>query len=114
MAQYMLSVFHDPGVHAAGAYATEEEMQEAFAKVDAFNQMLMDSAAFVFAGGLNPPESARRAHPDGTLADGPAGPGPYLGGFWVVTADTDAAAAELAAQAAAACGQTVEVRALQG
>lgn len=38
MAQFMISVFHQPGVQSAGAaYGSEEDMQAAFAAVTQFN-----------------------------------------------------------------------------
>lgn len=127
MSQYMITVWHAPGVHAAGtAYESEEDMQAAFARVDDFNRMLMDSGAFVAAGGLTPPEEARVVDAvaasdagqaaaqaevrEGTLAQGDMA----LGGYWIVEAADDAAARDLAAQGSYACGQPVEVRRLQG
>ncbi len=117
MAQYLLSVFHEPGVHAAGeAYESEEDMQAAFAAVGAFNEKLQSSGAFVFACGLTPPEQAVVVTPGGGQTDGPfATDAPaYVGGFWVVEAPDDAAAHALAVEGAAACGQRLEVRRLQG
>lgn len=126
MTQYMLSVFHAPGVHAQGAtYEDADAQAAAFAAVGAFNAQLQESGALVFACGLMPPEQARRAvhftQTAGTttvsgvaMHDGPVGDGPYLGGYWVVEAADDAAADALAEQAAAACGQDIEVRRLQG
>lgn len=117
MAQYLLSVFHEPGVHAAGtAYQSEEDMQAAFARVGAFNEGLQTSGAFVFACGLTPPEQAVTIAPDGARRQGPFAPDApaFTGGFWVVEATDDAAAFALGAEGAAACGQRVEVRPLQG
>nr|WP_282442184.1 YciI family protein [Micrococcus luteus] len=127
VSQYLISVWHAPGVHAAGtAYDSEEAMQAAFARVEAFNAMLQNSGAFVGAGGLTPPEeavvvdataaqdpsevTAVRQDRDGTLAEGSM----QLGGFWIVEAPDDAGARALAGEASYACGQPVELRRLQG
>lgn len=59
MAQFMISVFHDPGVQSSGeAYQSEDDMQCAFEAVAAFNQDLQDNGQLVLAGGLTPPEVA--------------------------------------------------------
>lgn len=127
MSQYLISVWHAPGVHTEGtAYATEEEMRLAFERVAAFNDALQRSDALVAAGGLTPPEEAVTV--DATAAPGPeeitarrrvtegtASPeGAQLGGFWIVTAPDDDAARTLAGEASFACGQPVELRRLQG
>lgn len=115
MSQYLLSIYHDPGVHAAGtAYQSEEEMQAAFAKVGEFNERLMKDEQFVYACGLTPPESARRVNTDGSVLSGPASPGDrQLGGFWVIEVPDYETALAVAERGAAACGQQVEVRAMQ-
>lgn len=115
MAQFLLTVFHDPGVHAAGAaYASEEDMQQAFARVAEFNSQLQASGQFVYACGLTPPESAFRISPEGTRTEGPAGSGSFVGGFWVIEASSTSEAEHIASRGAAACGQPLEVRQLQG
>ena len=107
-------------MHAAGtAYASEEEMSAAFAAVGEFNRMLQDLGAWVTAGGLTPPEQAATVdntrHDDGPVTS----PGPlaeashHLGGFWIIEAGDEREALDLAAAGSAACGQPVEVRALQ-
>jgi hypothetical protein len=96
---------------------TEDEMQQSFKAVEAFNDEIMASGAFVFAGGLQPPSSAPVVHSnDGTVT---MTHGPYtetneqLGGFWVIEApDLDAALA-LATQGSEACRLAVEVRPFQ-
>ncbi|AKK04091.1 YciI family protein [Corynebacterium epidermidicanis] len=125
MAQYIISVFHDPGVHAAGAYESPAQQAEAITRVEMFNKKLMEKDAFVFACGLTPPEDARRVEKvvsehDGavvtaySVADGPVGSGPFVGGFWVIEAPDHEAAEDLARAASEACGQGVELRRLQG
>ena len=115
MTQYLLSVHTD---FAAGAYADEAEMQQAFAQVDAFNTELQASGSWVFAGGLTPPSDATVVDASGSeavLTDGPyAETKEVLGGFWIIdVADLDAAL-EIATKASAACMGKVEVRPFQG
>ena len=54
------------------------------------------------------------AQPDGTASDGPViGGSTHQSGLWIVTADDDDAARQLALKGSAACGRPVEVRAFQ-
>ena len=114
MTQYMLSV------HGGGEspYMDDSQMQQAFAQVEALNAEIQSSGAWVFAGGLQPADTATVV----TVKDGQTAmtDGPYMetkehiGGFWIVElADLDAAIA-LAAKASEACMNPVEVRPLQG
>ena len=118
MAQYMLSVHHDGSDPEDGfGYASDEEMQEAFAAVGAFNDRLMDSGKWVFGGGLELPDTAttvRLKDGDTMLTDGPySETKEFLGGFWVLElADLDEALA-VAKEAAVACKGDVEVRPFQ-
>ncbi len=118
MAQYLLAVFHAPGVQdsAHGNYASSEEADAAYARVGAFNQRLMDEAALVFACGLTDPNTALTVEATGSPRSVQA-PLPradvHLSGFWVVEAEDLAAAEQLALAASEACGQRVEVRQLQ-
>ncbi|GGL99754.1 YciI family protein [Nakamurella endophytica] len=113
MKQYMLSVW---GVDGAPV-PSQEEMQQAFADVDAFNTELQTSGAWVFAGGLHPAETASvvRVEDGRTVTtDGPfAETRKHLGGFWVVRAADLDAALELARRGAVACRNPVEVRPFQ-
>jgi hypothetical protein len=92
-------------------------MQKAFAQVDAFNADVMAAGAWVFGGGLEPPEIAtvvRTERGETAMTDGPfAETKEHLGGFWIVDApDLDAALA-WAAKGSAACMGPVEVRPFQ-
>jgi len=113
MKQYLLAVHLVEGEPVP----SEEEMQQAYKRVDTFNAELQSAGAWVFAGGLHPPSTATvvRAQ-DGQVVttDGPfAETKEQLGGFWVVTApDLDAALA-WAAKGSEACGGPVEVRPFQ-
>ncbi|GAA2116313.1 YciI family protein [Kocuria atrinae] len=118
MAQYMISVFHEPGVQDAGtAYQDDAALQAAFAAVAEFNSGLQAAGQFVYACGLMPPESSYAV--DATAATPFVYAGPFsvsaasIGGFWIVEALDESVALDLATRASAACGQKVEVRPLQ-
>ena len=113
MHQYLLAVHMVEGTPVPA----EADMQRMYAQVDAFNQDLMTSGEWVFAGGLLPPDNATVVRAQGgkvVTTDGPfAEAKEQLGGFWVIkTADLDAALA-IAARASAACEGPVEVRPFQ-
>jgi hypothetical protein len=113
MTQYLLSVHMVEGE----PLPSDEDMQKAYKDVDAFNQELQASGAWVFAGGLHPADTAtvvRVENGEVRTTDGPfAETKEQLGGFWVVEApDLDAALA-LAAKGAGACQAPVEVRPFQ-
>lgn len=111
MTQYLLSVHSVDGQSAR----PPEDTQQAYADVAAFNAELQAAGSWVFGGGLQPPATAKVVRVrDGELSrtDGPFAEGKeQIGGFWVIDApDLDAALA-LAARAAVACREPVEVRA---
>jgi hypothetical protein len=114
MTQYFLSVHHPEG----NPYQSEEEMQQAFADVDAFNTDLQAGGSWVFAGGLTPPSSATVVDATGSqtvTTDGPfAETKEQLGGFWIIEAPDLDAALDIATRGSTACGAPVEVRAFQG
>jgi hypothetical protein len=114
MKQYLLSVHM---VEGEDAYLSDEEMQQAFADVEAFNQKLQDQGAWVFAGGLHPADTATVVKvEDGRVVttDGPFSEAKeHIGGFWVINAPDLDAALDWAAQGAAACQGPVEVRPFQ-
>jgi hypothetical protein len=92
MKQYMLSVHGVEGDPAP----PQEQMQQMYKQVDAFNAELQSSGVWVFAGGLHPPASATVVRAQGgkvVTTDGPfAETKEQLGGFWVIQAeDLDAA-----------------------
>jgi len=94
MTQYLLSV-HD--THGAPP-PDPETMAGIFADVEAFNEELRDAGAWVFAGGLEAPDTATVVRIEGdaaVLTDGPfAVSKEHIGGFWIVeVADLDAALA---------------------
>jgi hypothetical protein len=115
MAQYLLSVH---GIEGEDTYSSEEEMQQAFAAVDQFNTKLQEQGAWVFGGGLLPPDTATvvtATSGDVLVTDGPfAEAKEQLGGFWVIEAPDLDAALKWAEEGSTACGGPVEVRPFQG
>jgi hypothetical protein len=113
MTQYLLSVHSREGDPAP----SDEEMQTAYAAVDAFNKEVTAKGAWVFAGGLLPVESATVVDARGAetvLADGPfAEAKEHLGGFWVIEAANLDEALQWAAKGSKACNGQVEVRPFQ-
>ncbi|MCI4064151.1 YciI family protein [Micromonospora sp. R77] len=111
--KYMLSVHGVEGAPAPSA----EEMQRAFAQVDAFNKQLQEKGAWVFGGGLCPPDTATVVTvSDGQVmtTDGPfAESREHLGGFWVIEAADLDEALEWSRLASEACANPVEVRPFQ-
>jgi hypothetical protein len=113
MRQYLLAVHMVEGE----PIPAEDVIQQRYKAVDAFNAELQSAGAWVFAGGLHPPETAtvvRSQNGQVVTTDGPfAETKEQLGGFWVIEApDLDAALA-WAAKGAEACGAPVEVRPFQ-
>ena len=113
MAQYLLSVHHDYDAQQP----PEDELQQMYKDVDAVNQKMMDSGAWVFGGGLEAPSTATIVRSEGgeiLTTDGPfAEAKEHLGGFWVIEAPDLDAALSWASQATAACRAPVEVRPFQ-
>ncbi|MEP7025108.1 MAG: YciI family protein [Actinomycetota bacterium] len=113
MKQYLLAVHMVEGEPVP----SEEVIQQMYKAVDAFNTEVQAAGAWVFAGGLNPPDTATVVRAQGgkvVTTDGPfAETKEQLGGFWVIkVADLDAALA-WAAKGSEACGGPVEVRPFQ-
>ncbi|GAB3812797.1 YciI family protein [Micromonospora zhanjiangensis] len=109
MRQYLISVHSVEGAPAP----SDEEMRTMFEATGRVNDEMRAAGAWVFAGGLLPPESATVVRIEGgttTMTDGPfAETKEHIGGFWVIKcADLDQALA-WAEKCAAACGP-VEVR----
>lgn len=120
MTEYLLAVHGPEEVYEGegGGYASEEEMEQAFADVDALNEQLRAEGSWVFAGGLQAPSTATVVDGQGetpVMTDGPyLETKEHIGGFWVIDVpDLDAALA-VAARASKACKGKVEVRPFQG
>ncbi len=113
MPQYLLAVHMVDGQPTP----SEDEMQQMYKQVDAFNAELQSDGSWVFAGGLEPATTATVVRTEGgkvTTTDGPfAETKEHLGGFWIIeAADLDAALA-MAERGSRACGGPVEVRPFQ-
>jgi len=108
--QYMLAVHSVDGA----PQLSPEEMQTAFAQVDRLNSELQSAGAWVFGGGLLPPETATVVRVQSgatTMTDGPfAETKEQLGGFWVIRCDDLDEALAWAEKCAEACMNPVEVR----
>jgi hypothetical protein len=113
MANYLLSVHMVEGE----GYGSEEEMQQAFKDVNALNEEIKQAGAWVFAGGLEQPETAtvvREQNGDILTTDGPFIEGKeHIGGFWVINANNLDDALAWAKRATVACRGAVEVRPFQ-
>ena len=113
MKQYLLAVHMVEGEPTP----SQEQMQGAYKAVDVFNRELQESGAWVFAGGLLPPDTATVVRTQGgkvVTTDGPfAETKEQLGGFWVIKAPDLDVALEIAARGSEACGGAVEVRPFQ-
>ncbi|WP_026555380.1 YciI family protein [Arthrobacter sp. 35W] len=117
MTQYLISVGHDTDDAPTMATMDPAVIQPIIDAVDAFNDKLRAEGAWVFAGGLEPIQSATTVDNTGEEPAVTAGPHvlpkEYLGGFWVIEAAGIDAALEWAKQASKACAGRVEVRAFQ-
>jgi hypothetical protein len=117
MTQYLISVWHAPESDETPVFESDEQMQRAFAQVDAFNKKVVDAGKWVFGGGLMPPDTATCV--DNSQGQNLVTDGPFieskenLGGFWVLEAADLDEALELAREASAACMGKVEVRPFQ-
>ena len=113
MKQYLLAVHHPEG----DTGLSDEEMQQSFTDVDAFNAEVQSAGAWVFAGGLHPPSTATVVRSQGgqvVTTDGPyAETKEQLGGFWIIQAPDLDAALGWAAKGSEACRLPVEVRPFQ-
>jgi len=113
MKQYLLAVHMVEGEEPP----SEDEMQQAYKDVDALNDQIRAAGAWVFAGGLHPPETAtvvRIRDGEVVTTDGPfAEAKEQLGGFWVIKAADLDQALDWAAKATRACRGAVEVRPFQ-
>jgi hypothetical protein len=113
MAEYLLSVHMVEGQ----APLSDEEMQQSFKDVDVVNQEMQKAGAWVFAGGLEPAETATVVREDKgqiVTTDGPFVEGKeHIGGFWVIDAANLDEALDWAKKATVACRGAVEVRPFQ-
>jgi hypothetical protein len=109
MKQYLLSIYQPDGDPPP-----PEILEPIMRDVDAVNAELRAAGAWVFTGGLHPPDTATVLRADGgdvLVTDGPFAEGKeHIGGFWIIRAADLDAALGWARKAAVACRLPVEVR----
>src|SRR4051812_37511529 len=96
MAQYLLALHNVVG--EAGGPMSQEEMQHSWEQIQALNEEMRSSGAWVFGGALHEPDTATVVRMSGgevLTTDGPfAESKEHLGGFYIIEAeDLDAALA---------------------
>jgi hypothetical protein len=109
MKQYLLSIYQPDGD------PPPPEILEAIMRdVNAVDAELRNAGAWVFTGGLHPPDTAtvlRAGDADVLVTDGPFAEGKeHIGGFWIIRAPDLDAALSWARKATVACRLPVEVR----
>lgn len=115
MAQYMLSV-HTGAPEGPRPQMTEEQMQASWQAIQALEEDMKSSGAFVLSARLHPADTASvvRISDGKTLTtDGPfVEAKEHLGGFYLIAAEDLDAALGWAAKVTAAVGMPIEVRPL--
>ena len=109
MKQYLLSIYQPDGD------PPPPEILEAIMRdVNEVDAELRNAGAWVFTGGLHPPDTAtvlRAGDGDVLVTDGPFAEGKeHIGGFWIIRAPDLDAALGWARKATMACRLPVEVR----
>ena len=116
MPQYLLSVWHDAPYDDVDF--DSPDMQRIGPKVDALNEEMQKTGAWVFGTGLRPASSAtvvRATGDDVSMTDGPyAETKEQMGGFWIIEAADLDVALEWARKATNACEGPVELRPCEG
>jgi hypothetical protein len=109
MTHYLLSVYQPDG-----PIPSPDRMQKITQDVEALNQEIRAAGAWVFAGGLQPPGTARVLSESGAevlSTDGPYTEGKeHLGGFTIVDVPDLDAALDWGAKFTRATGLPIEVR----
>ena len=109
MKQYLLSIYQPDGDPPP-----PEVLEPIMRDIDAVDAEMRAAGAWVFTGGLHPPETAtvlRAADGDVLITDGPFAEGKeYLGGFSIIRADDLDQALAWGRKLAAATGLPIEVR----
>jgi hypothetical protein len=109
MRQYLLSIYQPDGDPPP-----PEILEPIMKDIGAVDAEMRATGAWVFTGGLHPPEVATVLRADGgdvLITDGPYPEGKeHVGGFWIIRAPDLDAALDCARKATAACRLPVEVR----
>ena len=115
MTEYLFSVHHD---YSKPLFDSDADVEAMFRDTAAFNERAQKAGIYVFAGGLEAPDTATTVHVregETLTTDGPfAEAKERIGGFWVLELPDLDSALEWAAEASAACRAAVEVRPFQG
>ena len=110
MPQYLLTVVEPTGVGTPPPEVLDQIMKD----VDAVDREMREAGAWVFAGGLYPPDTATTLRPKGDevlVTDGPFAEGrEHVGGFSIVTAPDLDAALDWGRKLARATTLPIEVR----
>ena len=113
MPQYLMCVWFDDE-YDSELDRTSPDIMRTDHQIDVLNEEMAERGIWVFAGGLEPVDSATvvRANAGETsMTDGPyAESKEQMGGFWVIEAPDLDAALDWARKAAAACEGPVELR----
>ncbi len=99
-------------------HQTNSASGDEIAAIDAFNDQLQANDNWIIACGIYGPEESvvidNRAGA-GIFSDGPLHDvAEYMSGFWLIKADSEEQARELAAAGSKACNRKVELRKLHG
>ena len=97
-------------IDGPGNPANSDEMKQ----IDAFNEKLQKNSHWITAAGIRPGASAtlidnrnnKREVQAGSFFDAPD----YYSGFWLIEADSDEVALQLAMEGSLACNRKVELR----
>lgn len=88
------------------------------AAIDEFNDYLTENGHFIMACGIDDPSHAYVLDNRDNLGSSTSGPlsnsAEFMSGFWLVTADSEDKAKELASWGFKACNRKVELRKLHG
>ena len=109
MTDYLLSMYYP-----LEAAAVPDNINEIMTRVEALTAKMRADDALVWTGGLVPGAHVVRDGEPPLVTEGP-----YLetreglGGFWIISADSDEAAQDWSAQASRATGLPIELRAVQ-
>jgi len=117
MPQYLMCVWFDDE-YDSELDRTSPDVMRTDHQIDVLNEEMAERGIWVFAGGLEPVDSAtvvRSNAGEASMTDGPyAESKEQMGGFWVIEVADLAAAREWARKAAAACERPIELRPIQG
>lgn len=109
MPRYLLTIYQPDG-----EIPDPEILNRVGEELHHLNEDLKAAGAWVFTGGLHPPESARVIRPrvrDQLLTDGPYTEGKeHVGGLWIITSPNLETATTWARRAAEATTLPIEVR----